>query len=370
MALQVFKDLAQFLTPAPTSLDGEYDGLEYSWNMFVFRPALFTYEPFLLAAVAFYGAFFWFGSKINRTKADTWLSAHLGILKKQFSRPTAAGGDGIELTSDGYSDFFAFSTGRRTIFSLHTIFTLRPRHDLFQFAFQLARGLIDLLYVPKDDVTLDFKLHTTVTVPEFVWALVAKGEANAIKTERWDLTFTKTTENPRLPPNLVIMSEYADVTENLLKIAGPVLEALKDPMIQPYFRSLSITDQPRVRPSAVPANRAKHVILSLAVPPASHVDISTPLVSAVFGLIDALEKINIRPETKSKIKKTRENFVKTLKDEAAREAREEAADAKLAAKRRAEEERIASLSAAEQQKLLERDRKRNLRKTQGKVVKK
>jgi len=47
----------------------------------------------------------------------------------------------------------------------------------------------------------------------------------------------------------------------------------------------------------------------------------------------------------------RENFAKTVKDEAEREAREEAADAKLATKRRAEEERIARLSAAEQLKV-------------------
>ncbi len=166
-------------------------------------------------------------------RASDRLSAHLDILKKQFSRPTVAGGDGIDLTSDGYSDFFVFSTGRRTISSLHTIFTLRPRHDLFQLAFQSAWGLIDLLYTPKDDMTLDFTLHTTVAVPEFVWALVAKGEASSIKKERWDLvsqsssfpslrrrflpvflkaaktiiqTFTKTTENPQLPPNVVIMS--------------------------------------------------------------------------------------------------------------------------------------------------------------------
>jgi ABC-type sugar transport system ATPase subunit len=72
----------------------------------------------------------------------------------------------------------------------------------------------------------------------------------------------------------------------------------------------------------------------------------------VFGLIDGLEKVNIRPETKTKIRRTRENFAKTLKDEAEREAREEAAEAKLATKRRAEEERIASLSAAEQQKVI------------------
>jgi hypothetical protein len=111
----------------------------------------------------------------------------MSILNKQFSRPTAAGGDGIDLTSDGYSDFFAFSTGRRNISSLHTVFTLRPRHDFLQFALQFAWGLADLLYTPNDDLTLDFKLHTTVAAPDFVWALVTKGEANSIKKERWDL---------------------------------------------------------------------------------------------------------------------------------------------------------------------------------------
>jgi Protein of unknown function (DUF1682) len=114
---------------------------------------------------------------------------------------------------------------------------------------------------------------------------------------------------------------------------------------------LQITDQPRVRPSVTPSNKEKHVTLSLVVPPPSRTADTTPLVSALFGLIDALEKVNLRPETKSKLKKTREDFAKTLKDEAERDAREEAADAKLAAKRRAEEERIASLSAAEQQKV-------------------
>jgi len=114
-----------------------------------------------------------------------------------------------------------------------------------------------------------------------------------------------------------------------------------------------ITDQPRVRPSAISANRgAKHVILSLTLPPTSHAADSAQLVSALFGLIDALEKINLRPETKTKIKRTRENFAKSVKDEAEREAREDAADAKLVAKRRAEEERVASLSAAEQQKVI------------------
>jgi len=106
----------------------------------------------------------------------------MNVLEKQFSRPTAG-----DLTADGYSDFFNFSTGRRNVASLHTVFTLRPRHDFFQFLYQAAWGLMDLLYTPKDVVSLDFKLHSTVAVPDIVWALVAKEEANSIKNERWDL---------------------------------------------------------------------------------------------------------------------------------------------------------------------------------------
>lgn len=126
------------------------------------------------------------------------LHAHLDILEKQFSRPTAAGGRGsAALTSDGYSDFFAFSTGRRGVASLHTVFTLRPRHDFFQYAAQVLWGLVDLLYAPTDEVTLDFELHATGTsVPDFVWGLVAKGEANSIRKERWDLVSRRSLFSP------------------------------------------------------------------------------------------------------------------------------------------------------------------------------
>jgi Protein of unknown function (DUF1682) len=117
---------------------------------------------------------------------DHRLKAHIIIFEKQFSSPTA----GDDLTADGYSDFFNFSTGRRNVASLHTVFRLRPRHDLLQLAYQFARGFFDLLYAPKDEITLDFKLHPTTAVPDFVWALVVKGESNSIRNERWDLVST------------------------------------------------------------------------------------------------------------------------------------------------------------------------------------
>jgi hypothetical protein len=120
---------------------------------------------------------------------------------------------------------FNFSTGRRGVASLHTVFTLRPRHDFLQWAFQTLRTFIDLYSRPRDEVELDFKLLPGTAVPDYVWAIVGKDELLTIKQDRWDLvrynspppshvltlvlqTFTKTTDNvkPALPPSLCVMS--------------------------------------------------------------------------------------------------------------------------------------------------------------------
>jgi hypothetical protein len=76
---------------------------------------------------------------------------------------------------------------------LHTIFTLRPRHDFFQWIFQTARTFVDLHYRPADDIQLDFKLSPGALQDGFVWAIVAKDELLSVKSNRWDLvgTFSK-----------------------------------------------------------------------------------------------------------------------------------------------------------------------------------
>jgi hypothetical protein len=110
------------------------------------------------------------------------LTAHLPLLSNQFSSPTNDG-----LTRDGYSDFFNFSTGRRNVASLHSVFTLRPRHDFFQWAFQVIWTLADLQYRPVDRLELDIKLGDGYPLPDFVWAVVRKDVLSTIKNDRWDL---------------------------------------------------------------------------------------------------------------------------------------------------------------------------------------
>jgi hypothetical protein len=88
-----FTNFTQLLFVQPPIID-EYEGLEYSWKIFVFRPAresprpcmhrarkltihntVFKYEAFFFAAVIIYGMFFWFGSESNRTRANSWCVA-------------------------------------------------------------------------------------------------------------------------------------------------------------------------------------------------------------------------------------------------------------------------------------------------------
>ena len=88
---------------------------------------------------------------------------------------------------DGSSDLFGFSTGRRAVSSLHTVFALRPRHDFFQYAYEVLRGFVDLDWKVVDEVELDFTFQDSANVPECIWAVVAKSELKEIKNTRWDL---------------------------------------------------------------------------------------------------------------------------------------------------------------------------------------
>jgi len=235
-------------------------------------------------------------------------------------------------------------------------------------------GLQDLRYQPRDELELDLKLAPDSGVPDFVFAVVSKEELTVIRDSRWDLTFTKATENSNLPSYLSVMSEIADVTEQLFKPLDKLslVAVLSNPAILPYFRSLSVTDQPRERPNLpIPVSeREKHIILSLSVPPPSRAADTLSLVTALFALVDALPKVGLRPETKAKVKKTREEVDKEIKEDSEKEKKDEVAAEKLAAKKKAEDERLSRLSAAEQKKALERDRKRTIKKQQGKVVRK
>lgn len=113
------------------------------------------------------------------------MKAHTKLYTSQFALPGAP----THILSDGSSDFIVYSTGRRAIASLHTVFTMLPRHDLSQIAYLFGYSTIELEYSPNDIVTLDFTLKHTHDEPiqGFVFGIVSKTEMKQIRQNRWDL---------------------------------------------------------------------------------------------------------------------------------------------------------------------------------------
>ncbi|CAE6445564.1 unnamed protein product [Rhizoctonia solani] len=369
--------LLSFLTPAPAVFPSEeYDGFQLRWKNVVFRPAEFKYEGFILLAIFAYVALYFFGKRVNENRAGRWFSAHFSIYAEQFSRPA----NGSTLLSDGASDYFAYSTGRRGVHYAHTIFTMVPRHDIFQIIYQKLYGLIDLQYAPEDEVLLDIKLRDKDGLngegKGFVWGVIAKKEMQALRKKRWDLSFTKTTDNAAVASTLSVMAEVADITDVLLKSTNgqKLATILNTPAVVKHFRYLLITDQPSERPESgpLPANqRERHLLLSLSVPEPNEAKDTVALVKEVFALVDLIDqKPGFKVETYKKLKKTRVDLDVELAKEAEKEKRDEAEEKRAAEKRKAAEERLARLSAAEQKKYEERERKKAAKKAQGKMIRK
>ncbi|CAE6523053.1 unnamed protein product [Rhizoctonia solani] len=375
--MSVPPSLLSFLTPAPAVFPSEeYDGFQLRWKNVVFRPAEFKYEGFTLLAILVYIALYLFGKRANEQRAGRWFREHFPIYAEQFSRPA----NGSTLLSDGASDYFAYSTGRRGVHYAHTIFTMLPRHDIFQIIFQKLYGLVDLQYAPQDELLLDIKLRDKDGLngegKGFVWGVVAKKEMQALRKQRWDLSFTKTTDHAAVASTLSVMAEVADITDVLLKSTNGqrLATLLNTPAVVKHFRYLLITDQPSERPESGPLpadQRERHLLLSLAVPESSEAKDTVSFVKQVFSLVDMIDqKPGFKVETYKKLKKTRVELDAELAKEAEKEKRDEVEEKRAAEKRKAAEERLAKLSAAEQKKYEERERKKAAKKAQGKIVRK
>ncbi|KZO98177.1 DUF1682-domain-containing protein [Calocera viscosa TUFC12733] len=358
----------RFLQPQPPpAQDDEYTGIEYRWRNIVFRPAQFQFEAIILGVVLLYLLVWAVGRYLNGSRVRAWYKTHLPFYTTQFTRPAVGG-----LQADGPSDFFIFSTGRRAVLSLHTTFTLLSRHNLIDMIYDIGRGFIELDYQSKDLLELDFRLTDDGTKPGYVWAVMKKDEMRQIRKDRWDVSLTKTGDDKSLPASIGIMAEVAEITEIMLK--GPLLTLLNDPTFLKYFRYLIITDQPADRPEVpIPlAERERHVILAL-VPPSSGQSAQTlPIVESIFRFVDTIDKTSLRVETIRRLKRNRQEFEEELVKEiekVKKEREEEEGEDKKAAKRRAEQERVSKLSPEEQKKWEEKERKRTLKKAQGKMTK-
>ncbi|KAH9811902.1 hypothetical protein DFH28DRAFT_1097267 [Melampsora americana] len=212
------------LPPPPSILEQpSYDGKEYRFKTFVFRPAQYTLDGLLILLTLMYTYLTYLGKRSNTEKVKEYLKIISPQLKSEFSQ---VGIDSQTLFSQiGPSKFISFATGRQLCESLNLWFFLRPKQDLPLIVYEFLRSSIDFNWTGNlDQIELVFKLASNKLDKSFdskdlfVWALVEKGVMDRFRRDRWDVrTFTEVKELSKLPSNMVIMSESGEVTEQILK---------------------------------------------------------------------------------------------------------------------------------------------------------
>ncbi|MCJ1433611.1 hypothetical protein MMC27_002974 [Xylographa pallens] len=373
--------------------------------------------PFVLILVALH---VW-GRRKNKRKARSWIAAHAPILKNEFAVVGFGGRDSPSLEdveSEGLAkasasekltipsellkektaqEYTTYATGRQNVAFVDVKITLFKRYNPFTLFLEYALStFFDSIKAPVERMeatayTFDGKEKDLVAVPSqreqtnleerikglqssydgCVWAVVNKDNMRRLRDDRYDISLTVTKDHPKLPLWASVMSESAEVTEALLT---PELIKLVEEAGDAAFEYLIITDQPIDKPRTLDQTiPRKRLTLSLHLPsstaPSAYAK-TLPLFSYFLRLPDTLvANAHFRPEVSRKIKATREDESRKLRkvdEEEKAEERKLEGDRKKKAEREA---KLKGLSAADQNRYLEKERERERKKSEKKMAK-
>jgi hypothetical protein len=187
------------LSPAPAApLTDNYDGLEYRWKMFVFRPALFKNEAIILGAILAFLGWFYLAQYLNTQRANATYVLIFSleralinrdkqlrpVIDSQFLRSRE------KLASSGPAQHLLYSSGRRNVLGLHTTILLYPIHDIFSLVLTFVKSLIEPTSEFSESILFNVLLGKGDEGKQGegvgVWAVTEKGQMN-LREKRWDL---------------------------------------------------------------------------------------------------------------------------------------------------------------------------------------
>ncbi|KAL9944330.1 hypothetical protein ACHAQF_003955 [Verticillium nonalfalfae] len=332
------------------------------------------------------------GSRLNRSKSKAWARAHAPALKSEFASVGFSGQSTVEsdpqaiegvLKEKSLFEYAAYGTGRQNVAFVDVTLTLikrfNPMISLGETLFNFFWDSVDAPRDIMDAVIYPFDGKETLTVPQvpgthelrskdskssydgFVWAIVAKGRMKQLREERYDLSITFTKDHSKLPNWATVMTESAEITEQLL--TPEIIQAVE--LAGDAFDYLIVSDQPIDKPRTLEeaTTGRKRIFLRYTIPSNNDFSTVTPLFTQFLQLPDSLvAKAKFRPEILRKVNRVREEAVAQLKKEA---------DAVVAEERNAERERVkkvkrdqelAGLDAKQQKRYLEKEREKETRK--------
>jgi len=200
----------------------------------------------------------------------------------------------------------------------------------------------------------------------FVWAVVNKETMKQLRDDRYDVSITTTKDTPRLPSWATVMSESAEITDFLL--TSELIKAIED--AGDLLNHLIITDQPIDQPlkldETVPKKR---IYLSMRIPSSGDYSKVLPLFQYFVRLTDLLvQGAHFRPEVLRKVRTTRDDTIRKLQKADEEEKAEERNVEREKAKKLKRGLELKNLDAKGQKKYLEKEKEREMRKSQKKMT--
>ncbi|KAJ2795894.1 hypothetical protein H4S07_006366, partial [Coemansia furcata] len=256
-------------------------------------------EILLLSVAVGLVASYFYGSRKNKELAIAWERPISDVLRANFS---LVGDGGQVFEWDSAADILFYASGRRHCKFVQGHMVLRARQD--------AIALInDLAANTQEKVEIEVTLSDDES-NGFVFAAVPRKRSKAIGRDRYDIsTFTKVVTNDRVSPKVVIFSESADATTQLLDSGLGDILADENSLLE----ELHVTDSPSEKPESHDFKCEKKLVAVIRLPVATAEGLARfkETLEFVFYLVDYVsEAITLRPESMRKLAKAREEAYK------------------------------------------------------------
>lgn len=357
----------------------------------------FKAEGVILAIAALIFVFHILGARLNRSKAKSWIRANAAALKSEFALVGFGGVPTLDnedikpdtlIKEKSLFEFATYASGRQNVAFLDVKLTLTKKFNPILSLVETGASFFSDMFSPPKDVMeaflypFDGKENLTLpalpgaeearakdsksTYDGFVWAIVHKESMRRLREDRYDVTLTATKENPKLSPWLVVMSENAEVTETLL--TPELIDAVK--AAGDDFEYLIVTDQPIEKPAKLEdTTPRKRIFLKYRLPSGNNYGNLVPIFQYFLRLPDFLvQNARFRPEVLKKVRATREAIIAQIKKVAEEEKSEDRLWEKEKAKKAKRDTELKGLDAKAQKKYLEKEKEKELRRSQKKMT--
>jgi hypothetical protein len=356
----------------------------------------FKAEGAVLAIAAIIFLFHIVGARRNRVKAKKWARAHASALTNEFALVGFGGAPTVNIEVDADKiikenslfEYSTYATGRQNVAFTDVKLTLTKRFNPILNLIESAFGFFmdsypapidtmeaaiypfdgkETLLVPPAPISSDARpKEGKSTYDNFVWALVNKDRMQKLRDDRYDVSITTTKDHSKLPDWLTIMSENAEITDLLL--TSELIDAVV--AAGDAFDYLIVTDQPIDKPKTIEeTNSRKRLFLKYQLPSDNNYESLLPVFSYFLTIPDKLaQSAHFRPEVTKKLQKTREQLSAQLRKAAEDEKNEERAAEREKARKAKRDAELKGLDAKAQKKYLEKEREKELRKSQKKMT--